>query len=803
MRRKTSTRVLFCTLAVLLLVSTVAMAAAPTVVTVPWRGALNLDHETYNGKLIHLKGIARGVALSGATASWTPGDGHAPIAATVNPDATGFDFDLSVTYTYPNSPNGTPYPATLTVCNNTSGANTDCASSTYRVKVRTRSLDVEIDIAIDEGLWWLHTNQVRGGSSDGSWTNSNGANVAQTASSVQAFEINNHFEGNDPNFDPYADTVKRGLRNLFSRLGTIAIGVQTAGDPDSNHNGYGVSAVNASYPPYELGMVVDAVVASKTPNAMAATGPAGSGSNPGILGRTYFDIVQDMVDTMAWGQEDPNTGGYRGGWRYGWNYGSSDSSVAQWNAIGILAARDIWNATLPAFVVNENKLWLTYAKSNNQNYAYDYIPGWGYLEVGSPSGLVQAIMDGFQKTDATYWVGIENNMAANWNSWYRDTSDYYRLFALAKAMRLALPSPIVLMAQGTANQIDWFKADCANPASCTGSDKFGVARTIIRDQNSDGFFNTSYRVSGALNQAWGVIILTGTLHLEPVAVATANPNPGAAGVPIHFDGSGSYHTDPSKSIVLYQWFFSDGGSATGVTADHAFSCASVPCNFTATLQVTDNSVPPLVAATTIPVQITAPPHPPTANAGGPYLACANETFTLDGSKSTDVDIAAFGDSITAYGWELDFAQPLDFDEATTVTVQQSYSTAGKKDIGLRVWDNSKAIFGTADNLFDTNFTTADIWTCGCVQNLAARAKPGKIDVTWTPVAGATSYDIYRSTAGPNTGFAKIASGYVSTYAVYADFGLTNGTRYYYRIVPNGAQVACNGSVAASAKPIAR
>jgi len=203
---------------------------------------------------------------------------------------------------------------------------------------------------------------------------------------------------------------------------------------------------------------------------------------------------------------------------------------------------------------------------------------------------------------------------------------------------------------------------------------------------------------------------------------------------------------------------------------------------------------------TITVRITNPPHPPTSNANGPYLACINEVFTLDGSKSFDVD-QPLGDSIIAYGWELDFAQPLDFDEATGVKPTTSFATAGKKDIGLQVTDNSAVKFG-GPNLTDRNFTTADIWNCSCFTTIAARAKPGKIDVTWAPVAGAASYDIYRSTVGPNSGFALIKASHVSSYAVYADSGLINGTKYWYRIAPKpapGAQV-CGGSPAASATP---
>jgi hypothetical protein len=66
-----------------------------------------------------------------------------------------------------------------------------------------------------------------------------------------------------------------------------------------------------------------------------------------------------------------------------------------------------------------------------------------------------------------------------------------------------------------------------------------------------------------------------------------------------------------------------------------------------------------------------------------------------------------------------------------------------------------------------------------VQDLRARAKSGKVDLVWTPVPGAVGYDIYRrANGGP---FERIAEGHVTTYAVYADFGLTNGVTYGYRV----------------------
>jgi hypothetical protein len=373
------------------------------------------------------------------------------------------------------------------------------------------------------------------------------------------------------------------------------------------------------------------------------------------------------------------------------------------------------------------------------------------------------------------------------------------------------------MAQGTVNEIDWFYKDCANPASCVSTEKWGVARTLLRDQNADGMLAGStcgYMSVGLYSHTVGTIILTGTLEVPPVAVAAAHPNPAANGQVVSFDASGSYQPDPSKAIVKYEWDFNNDGvfDATGISANFTFpNCATLPtpCNYPVTLKVTDNTTPaPLIGTDTIAVSVTVPPHPPTANAGGPYWVCANESLQLDGSNSYDIDTAGFGDSITAYGWELDFAQPLDFNEATGVkpSVNWTYGT-GTRNIGLRVTDNTAAIFPNSGqpNLTDDNFTTINAWDCSCFGTLVARAKPGKIDLTWPPVTGAASYDIYRSTVGPNSGFSLLKAGHVTTYAAYADFGLTNGTTYYYRVVPKaavGAQV-CGGSKAASAKPMAR
>ena len=95
-------------------IGSLALASPPEVVTVPWRGNLDLPHEVFDGRTVHLKGIARGVTGT-STATWNPGDGSEPIPVTVNPDPDGADYDLGVQHTYPDSVPGTPFTAVLEV----------------------------------------------------------------------------------------------------------------------------------------------------------------------------------------------------------------------------------------------------------------------------------------------------------------------------------------------------------------------------------------------------------------------------------------------------------------------------------------------------------------------------------------------------------------------------------------------------------------------------------------------------------------------------------------------------------------
>ena len=144
----------------------------------------------------------------------------------------------------------------------------------------------------------------------------------------------------------------------------------------------------------------------------------------------------------------------------------------------------------------------------------------------------------------------------------------------------------------------------------------------------------------------------------------------------------------------------------------------------------------------------------------------------------------------------------------------TYTALGIFEVGLQVTDNTAAAFPSSGSpdLTDTDFTTvtvvpADDPSCAeeveCPE-IAIRPKSQKNQLVWTPVQGAVSYNILRSTDGPNSGFAAIATGHVTDYATYLDTGLTNNVTYYYQVVAlNAAGAELCTSETAEGTPIGR
>jgi hypothetical protein len=716
----------------LLLLSTLSMIAPrvtaspgvpPEVVCVPFNGQLAaVPHDTWIGRETILKGTAHDKDGDGTMTAykWDFGDGYSTDwISGVNP------YIIEARHTYTGTMgDGTPYAsgkyftAWLYVKDNEGLEGKD----SYFIAIRDKTLDVEVNLALDNGLWWLHKQQTRGTYGDGTeygyWYSAYGYQVSFTAASTEAFELQGHLPSGDRSEDPYVETVQRGLNYLFNQFYTYSISQDATycplGNPDVNSNGKGLACFSGDITRqiYETGMALMAISSSSTPSRIAATGTSD------VIGRAYKDIVQDMVDFLAWGQNDPYAGVYEGGWRYYANYGYSDNSVSQWPVIGMEAAERNFGTsgvTVPAFVRPELLKWLAYSQGGDGGFGYTD-PGSWENTAKTGAGCAMLSWAGVPTTDTKFQNAL-SFLNAHWYdtaSSYTNFGDYYTMYGIMKGMRI--PDPNIQLI-GTH---DWYAE---------------YARYIVDQQNAYGgeyVVDTSWLsgyTGGTLATAWAMAILTPTL-VKPGPVAEAGPNVDnfPPTIPLEFDASGSYHRDPTKSIVLYEWDFDGDGiwdySGTDMKVEHAYPAYYNPDgsidwgkttkDYTATLRVTDNNDPPLHDTDTRVIHITPPPWKPIADPNGPYEGSVGVPIQLDGSKSYAPGGKLYPpghpwyETIAKYEWDLD--NDGKFDDSTDAKPSYSWNTPGTYSIGLKVTDSQPSgPGGTVGPLdVDVKYTTVVI-----------------------------------------------------------------------------------------------
>jgi von Willebrand factor type A domain-containing protein len=90
-----------------------------------------------------------------------------------------------------------------------------------------------------------------------------------------------------------------------------------------------------------------------------------------------------------------------------------------------------------------------------------------------------------------------------------------------------------------------------------------------------------------------------------------------------------------------------------------------------------------------------------------------------------------------------------------------------------------------------------------VPALTATPGAGQVDLSWTAVAGATSYKIYRNEIGCGSGYTPIADVMAPT-TIYTDTSVANGVTYYYRVQTVGSSDTCLSgfSTCQTATPVA-
>ncbi len=822
-----------------------------------------------------LKGVIKTTDTSSIWYKWVYGDGTE--SAVMGPLSGATKYNVETSHTYSGAV-GTPFTAKLQVSNTDPFATV--MEDAYLMKIEADDINARINIGIDKGLWWLYKQGNQLGvyagyphTYDGSpfvvWLQTNYVYTlaTPTASAVHAFGINGHKVGGDPDEDPYVEAVRGGINYLVQgynyyttlpALNAVAIGPVTHGsvvdNPEAGQaapNGYGIQVYDwyADHTPYQSGQIMDAIIASGvSPDDL--TGRDFTRTDGTVVKNwTYRELLQDMADMHAWGQSDSTgcNGGVCGSWWYGWNYGyPGDNSASQWGAIGMLPAQNPpWNVVVPQWVKDYNANWLAYSmgcsgpSANVTACSYSYFSYNGVAGCAgdsclqtTTSGMVQMIMDG-QTTSDLKWQKGEKYVADRWLNFTHTASDWggsktYGWYSFAKAMRLAQPTPVTQLVKTSGASFDWYYGDptttaCTTEANC----EKGLAPRILEIQSTDGSWATGNLTNAPLTTAWMIITLRPTLFAAaPIACFSASPNPSYAGLPISFDPACSGHSEAGKDITnltLFEWDWDHDGiydeaSTSPAVTSHAFDCAVLPCTYPVSLRVTDDNNPALTATAVVNINITNPPHPPVADADGPYLVslCATDSLKLDGSGSFDQDEGQFEtgcttcppDTITAWDWDL--VSPLTFDainksgEMPTLTSAEiaSFFTAGSHNIGLRVSDNTALAYPASgqQNLTNADFGTVDVRN-GCLCTLKARAKTGMVQISWIGSTTGNTYNIYRSTSGPNTGFELIRSGYTNPYPLYVDRGLVNGTTYYYRVERVDQTGAACMSNSASGKPV--
>jgi hypothetical protein len=544
---------------------------------------------------------------------------------------------------------------------------------------------------------------------------------------------------------------------------------------------------------YQTGMMLTALIASDNPAGVAQTGPAN------VVGRTYHDIAQDIIDWIAWAQYDDIR---YGGWRYTQNEWP-DNSACQWDAIGLLTAEKntSWSLSVPAWMKPANVNWLKYSKHSSGWFGYTSSSyEWGGL-ADTASGLVQLVWNGIGRDDPDgLWNSAEAWLRDKWNSGTTyaplRTNYLYAAFSFSKAMLQTTPKITMLRNSASDPGIDWY-----------GDPSVGLARALIDAQKAPSVATPNngrwYGSQPNSNHddfatAWAVMMLNRTVIEtgRPVAVAKVLPPVAAVGQTVVMDGGDSYHQAVGRSIVGWNWTIFNGpdntfpilATGSGRTFPYAFTELK---NYKVKLVITDDATPAATAETYITAMVSVPPLKPVAIAGGPYKFCNQAApWKLDGSRSYNPDDGAHdpgsypGDFITAYKWDLDLNGTIDATGSKPdVTSFFAGKAVGSYLINLKVEDNSAASFpvSVGSNLVSDQVTATVVLEgdCGCIKSLTAKIRGRIVDLAWENV-GATSYNVYRKLS-TDASYVLIKSGITST--VYTDTTALGGKTYNYVVKP--------------------
>jgi hypothetical protein len=259
------------------------------------------------------------------------------------------------------------------------------------------------------------------------------------------------------------------------------------------------------------------------------------------------------------------------------------------------------------------------------------------------------------------------------NSDYGNMGSFYAMYAVFKGMKL-YGETVIEVPPGSGNYINW-EQDYNN--------------WLVANQNTSGYWSPDdYWMDRQMTAYVGVAMLAPEVSgLPPVAVPggpypNVNPMQG-----FQLDGSDSFHQDPVREIIVYQWDFNaaDGlwwttkpvpGAQEGATGqmpmNPGYAATGADTTYTITLRVLDDGDPQLSDTGTATVLVTSGNVPPVAGTNGPWAGVPARhpvcqindpnavkfahcfPITFDASSSHDPNVGPpLNDSIALYEWDID------------------------------------------------------------------------------------------------------------------------------------------------------
>jgi PKD repeat protein len=263
------------------------------------------------------------------------------------------------------------------------------------------------------------------------------------------------------------------------------------------------------------------------------------------------------------------------------------------------------------------------------------------------------------------------------------------------------------------------------PASVGPGGALGCGPALIPGGNS----LTLAATDAAGNTSTSDVSVTYSLNHPPTADAGLGQS-GIVGTPLPFSGAGSQ--DPDNDPLSYAWAFGDGGSASGISASHAYTSAGT---YAVTLTVTDSKG--ASAGATTSATIVAANRPPTASAGANYSGIVGTPINFAGSASDPdndplVSTWSFGDGSFASGTAASHAYDAAGSYTLTLTISDGQLSTSASATVQVAGINHRPVVGMAAGQYSGTTGMAVIFSA-----TASDADNDPLTMTWNFGDGGT------------------------------------------------------------------